>query len=68
IILFTKLVFFCQNNAKLVRKVLIFYQIGILLPKQCEIGKNMLISLQTHIISTKHNKKKKQTGRLNLIT
>ena len=37
-----------------------FYQIGILLPKQYEIGKNMLIpSLSTHIISTKQYEKKK---------
>ena len=36
---YTKSVFFCQNNAKSEKKVLISYQISILLPKQCEIGK-----------------------------
>jgi hypothetical protein len=30
---------FCQNNTKLARKVPIFYQIGIVLAKQYEIGK-----------------------------
>ncbi|MBW9280857.1 hypothetical protein D8B35_02515 [Lactococcus laudensis] len=36
------------------------YQIGIVLPKQYEIGKNMLIpSLSTHIISTKQYEKEK---------
>ncbi|MGO2384990.1 MAG: hypothetical protein ACTH5F_04890, partial [Pseudolactococcus laudensis] len=36
----TKSVLFCQNNTKMVKKSPISYQIGILLAKQYEIGKN----------------------------
>ncbi|MGO2298105.1 hypothetical protein [Pseudolactococcus laudensis] len=55
----TNLVFFWQNSTKLVRKVPFLCEIGILLAKQYEIGKNKLFFVKIRIHSAYNTKKEK---------
>ena len=57
--LYAKFVLFWQNNTNLVKKQLILCEIGILLAKQYEIGKNKLFFVKIRIHSAYNTKKEK---------